>query len=185
MFQIKCWCGEVGSVDNELNTRERLLIFMEKIYIKNTWSLTKDILVEISIGKNQSRDFLRLSWLVSTRMQPYIAVSGHRYRLKVLAHVRCFTGPSLRTILIPAQLKGDTLALLICFPSALSCLQKKRLIRVPDRSFSEETAAECGISCVKLLLARPLTFGCCWIQMSDQREYFCRYFMSSPVLISL
>lgn len=63
------------------------------------------------------------------------AVSWHKYRLKVCAHMRCFTVPSLRMILIPAQLKGDTLAILVCVPSALSCLQKKLLICLPDRSF--------------------------------------------------
>lgn len=98
--------------------------------------------------------------------------------------MRGFTVPTLRMILIPAQLKGDTPAFLICFPSALSHLQKKLLTCLPDRSFSEETAAECGIRGVKFLLARPLTFNFCWIQLRDQREDFCRYFMSSPVLIS-
>lgn len=114
ILQIKCWCGEVGSVDSELSTRERLLIFMENIYIKNTWSSTRDVLVEISMGKNQRIDFFCLSWLVSPRTQPCIAV---------LAQIQT-ESTSLHEKFYCVQLKDDTLALLTCFPYSFMPAEK-------------------------------------------------------------
>lgn len=113
-LQIKCWCGEVGSVDNELSTRERLLIFVENIYIKNTWSSTRDVLVEISMGKNQRIDFFYLSWLVSTRTQPCIAALAQTQTESTCPH----------EVFYCVQLKDDTLALLTCFPYSFMPAEK-------------------------------------------------------------
>lgn len=68
-----------------------------------------------------------MSFVMSTRVQPYIAVSCHRLRLCILEHTLCFIVPD------SCWLRDDILVLIMCF--TYIHVGRKLLMCLPDGSF--------------------------------------------------